>query len=477
LPPLRARLIIDRGEGTESEKEVEIPILEGNLGPRVLDVRGIYAKTGMFTHDPGFTSTSSCTSAITFIDGEAGVLLHRGYAIDDLASNSDYVEVAYLLLNGDLPDQKQYSDFCAMIQHHSMVHEKLKVFIQGFKDSAHPMAVMVGVIGGLSAFYHNDLDITRPEQRALAAVRLIAKMPTIAAMAYKTAQGEPFIYPRHEYSYTENFLYMMFATPCADYRPSRTKAKALDTLLVLHADHEQNASTSTVRIAGSSDANPYACIASGIASLWGPMHGGANEACVAMLSEIGTADKIPEYLAKAKDKADPFRLMGFGHRVYKNHDPRATQMKKMCHAVLDELEETGDFDPELREFLNLAKELEKAALDDEYFIKRKLFPNVDFYSGITLTALGIPTSMFTVIFALGRTAGWISQWKESIEDPVRRISRPRQLYTGTAQRQYPLATRERRNTGDQLGFTQLAEAPTVLEKTPSSGALLQRTGI
>ena len=408
----------------------------GTMGPSVIDVQKLYAQTGHFTFDPGYTSTGSCQSAITYIDGEEGVLLHRGYSIEDLAEHGDYLDVCYLLLNGELPNAKQKQNFERDITYHSMLHEQLMYFYRGFRRDAHPMAVMVGVVGALSAFYHEDTDIKDPAQRRIASFRLIAKMPTIAAHAYKYSVGQPFIYPRNDLAYAENFLHMTFAVPCEDYRVSPVLARAMDRIFILHADHEQNASTSTVRIAGSSGANPYACIAAGIASLWGPAHGGANEAVLNMLQEIETKDKIGEYLKRAKDKSDPFRLMGFGHRVYKNYDPRATVMRKSCHEVLEEL---GNGDEPL---LELAMELERIALEDDYFVEKKLFPNVDFYSGIILKAMGFPTSMFTVLFALARTVGWVAQWKEMIEDPNQRISRPRQLYVGEPARAYiPLAER------------------------------------
>ncbi|MEX0923804.1 MAG: citrate synthase [Rhodovibrionaceae bacterium] len=408
----------------------EFPIIEGSTGPRVVDVRKFYAETEMFTYDPGFTSTGSCDSAITFIDGDNGVLLHRGYKIEDLAEHSDFMDVCYLLLHGELPDAGEKKTFETTITYHTMLHEQMVNFFRGFRRDAHPMAVMVGVVGALSAFYHDSTDITDPHQRMIASHRLIAKMPTIAAMAYKYSIGQPFVYPRNDLAYAENFLQMTFAVPCEDWRKNPVLSRAMDRVFILHADHEQNASTSTVRIAGSSGANPFACIAAGIASLWGPAHGGANEAVLNMLQEIGSKDRIPEFLKRAKDKDDPFRLMGFGHRVYKNYDPRAKVMRKSCHEVLDEL---GVRDEPL---LALAMELEKIALEDEYFVEKKLFPNVDFYSGIILKAMGFPTSMFTVLFALARTVGWVAQWNEMIEDPGHRISRPRQLYTGQTLRDY-----------------------------------------
>jgi citrate synthase len=420
----------------QSGQSCALQVLEGTLGPSVIDIQNLYRRINRFTFDPGFTSTASCASAITFIDGEEGILLHRGYPIEELAANSDYLEVCYLLLHGELPDAKQKAAFEAIITRHTMVHEQLITFFRGFRRDAHPMAIMCGVVGALSAFYHDATDINDPEQRLIAAHRLIAKMPTIAAMAHKYALGQPFMYPRNDLSFAENFLYMTFGVPCEPYQPNPVLSRAMDRILILHADHEQNASTSTVRIAGSSGANPFACIAAGIASLWGPAHGGANEAVLKMLEEIGSKERIPEFIARAKDKDDPFRLMGFGHRVYKHYDPRAAIMRESCHEVLDELG--------IREepLLSLAMELERIALEDDYFIEKKLYPNVDFYSGITMKALRFPTSMFSVLFAVGRTIGWIAQWKEMIEDPVRRIARPRQLYVGPQKRHYlPLEQR------------------------------------
>jgi len=408
----------------------DLPVMDGTLGPRVIDVRRLYADTGMFTFDPGFTSTASCESGITYIDGEDGVLLHGGYAIADLARDSDFMEVCYLLLNGELPTRAQKAKFEHDITYHTMVHEQLLNFFRGFRRDAHPMAVMVGVVGALSSFYHDSTDINDPHQRLIASHRLIAKMPTMAAMAYKYSIGQPFIYPRNDLTYAENFLHMCFAVPAVEYKVPASVSRAMDRIFILHADHEQNASTSTVRLSGSSGANPFACIAAGISSLWGPAHGGANEAVLKMLHEIGTKDRIPEYLSKAKDKDDVFRLMGFGHRVYKNYDPRAGVLKDSCNEVLEDL---GVRDEPL---LALAMELEHIALDDDYFVERKLFPNVDFYSGIILQAMGFPTTMFTVLFALARTVGWIAQWKEMIEDPSQRIGRPRQLYTGHEPRPY-----------------------------------------
>lgn len=404
------------------KEPIELPILKGSAGNDVIDIRTL-GKTGYFTYDPGFLATASCESAITFIDGDLGILEHRGYPIDQLAEKSDYLEVCYLLLNGHLPDRKQFDEFHRVVSKHTMLHEQLVMFYKGFRRDSHPMAIMVGVVGALSSFYHDSLDITNETHREITAFRLISKMPTIAAMSYKYSTGQPFMYPDNTLSYAGNFLRMMFATPCEEYVVNPVLESAMDKILILHADHEQNASTSTVRLAGSSGANPFACIASGIASLWGPAHGGANEACLEMLEEIGTVDKIPEYIAKAKDKNDPFRLMGFGHRVYKNHDPRATVMRKTCHEVLDDLKID---DP----LLDVAMELERIALEDPYFVEKKLYPNVDFYSGIVLRAMGIPRTMFTVIFATSRTIGWISHWKEMLDQPGQKIGRPRQLYTG-----------------------------------------------
>ncbi|MGB0720323.1 MAG: citrate synthase [Bdellovibrionales bacterium] len=407
----------------------DLPVLDGTCGPSVIDVRKLYAETDHFTFDPSFTSTGSCKSRLTFIDGDKGILMHRGYTIEDLAEKSNFMEVAYLLLYGDLPQKKEYEEFDHNITYHTMVHEQVNYFFRGFRRDAHPMAIMCGVVGALSAFYHDSLDIWDPDQREISAHRLIAKIPTLAAMTLKYSLGQPFMYPRNELSYAENFLYMCFGLPAEPYKSNPILANAMDKILILHADHEQNASTSTVRMAGSSQANPFACIAAGIASLWGPSHGGANQAVLEMLDQIGDKKNIPEFLARAKDKDDPFRLMGFGHRVYKNFDPRAGVLKKACDEVLDDL---GVHDPRLE----LAMELERIALEDEYFVDRKLFPNVDFYSGIILKAMGFPTSMFTVLFAVARTVGWISQWKEMIEEPSLRIGRPRQLYTGPAQRPY-----------------------------------------
>jgi len=413
----------------------DLPRVEGTLGAPGFDIRSLYNEGHLLTYDPGFGSTGSCSSKITYIDGEEGVLLHRGYAIGELAEHCDFMEVCYLLLEGELPNAKEKQEFEQAITYHTMLHEQIANFYRGFRRDAHPMAVMVGVVGALSAFYHDSTDIRDPWQRTVASHRLIAKMPTIAAWAFKYALGQPFMYPRNNLTYAENFLQMTFAVPCEDYKVNPTLARAMDRIFILHADHEQNASTSTVRIAGSSGANPFACIAAGIASLWGPAHGGANEAVLMMLSEIGSKDRIPEFIKRAKDKDDPFRLMGFGHRVYKNYDPRAMVMQKSCHEVLGEL---GIDDP----LLDLAMELERIALEDDYFVNHKLFPNVDFYSGIILKSMGFPTSMFTVLFAVARTVGWIAQWREMIEDPQQRISRPRQIYNGAAPREYkPLAAR------------------------------------
>ena len=407
---------------------VEFDVLAGTLGPEVIDVSTL-VKDGYFTYDPGFVSTAACESKITFIDGDKGILLYRGYPIDQLAVKSNFVEVCYLLLNGELPDSLQYDDFCKAINRHTMVHEQIRNFFNGFRRDAHPMAVMVGVVGALSAFYHDKLDIKNPEHRATSALRLIAKTPTIAAMCYKYSVGQPFMPPQNHMSYAENFLHMMFGTPCEDMIPDPVLVRALDRIFILHADHEQNASTSTVRLAGSTGANPFACISAGIAALWGPAHGGANEAALNMLHEIGDVSRIPQYIAKAKDPNDPFRLMGFGHRVYKNYDPRATVMRETCYEVLEAVGAHND------PFFKIAMELEKIALEDKYFVERKLYPNVDFYSGITLSAIGIPTNMFTVIFALARTIGWVAHWNEMISSPYK-LGRPRQLYTGSKERDY-----------------------------------------
>jgi citrate synthase len=417
-------------------KPVDLPILHGTMGPAVLDIRNLYTETECFTFDPGYTSTASCESKITFIDGEKGILLHRGYPIEELAENCTFLQVAYLLMEGEIPTEEEYQAFVKSITFHTMVHEQLRDFYRGFRRDAHPMAVMLGVVGALSAFYYDSLDIHDQRQRMIASHRLIAKMPTIAAMAHKYSIGQPFMYPQNDLGYAENLLYMMFATPTAPFKVNPVIARALNKILILHADHEQNASTSTVRLTGSSGANPFACIAAGIACLWGPAHGGANEAVLNMLTQIGNKDRIPEFIKRAKDKNDPFRLMGFGHRVYKHYDPRASVLRKVCQGVLDEL---GYHDEPL---LELAKELEKIALEDPYFIEKKLYPNVDFYSGIILKAIGIPTCMFTVLFAVARTVGWIAQWMEMIADPTQKIGRPRQLYTGHTLRHYrPSSTR------------------------------------
>lgn len=408
----------------------DLPVRRGTLGPDVIDITSLYQDTDCFTYDPGFTSTASCESKITYIDGDKGILLYRGYPIDQLAEHCTFLETAYLLLYGELPTAEQYEVFKDRITRHTMVHEQMNRFFTGFRRDAHPMAIMVGVVGALSAFYHDSIDIRDPEQREMASVRMIAKMPTIAAMAYKYSAGQPFVYPKNDLDYSANFLRMCFAVPCEEYEVDPVLTRAMRRIFILHADHEQNASTSTVRLAGSSGANPFACISAGIACLWGPAHGGANEAALTMLQEVGTVDRIPEYIQRAKDKNDPFRLMGFGHRVYKNYDPRAKIMQRTCHEVL---EAVGHHDDPI---LKVALELEKIALSDDYFIQKKLYPNIDFYSGITLKALGFPTDMFTVLFAIARTVGWIAQWKEMIGDPLQRIGRPRQLYTGPTERAY-----------------------------------------
>ena len=411
-------------------KEIDLPILSPSVGPDVLDIRKLYAKADVFTYDPGFTSTAACDSTITFIDGNKGELLHRGYPIDQLAEKSHFLEVCYLLLYGDLPSADRLEDFESLVTNHTMLHEQMVYFYRGFRRDAHPMAVMTGVVGAMSAFYHDSTDITDPWQREVASIRLIAKMPTIAAWAYKFSIGQPFVYPRNDLDYASNFLRMCFSVPAEDYEVNPILSRAMDRIFTLHADHEQNASTSTVRLASSSGANPFACIAAGIACLWGPAHGGANQACLEMLREIGSVDRIPEYIARAKDKDDPFRLMGFGHRVYKNFDPRAKVMKQSADEVLGLL--GIDNNPTLQ----VAKELERIAVEDPYFKEKKLYPNVDFYSGIILDAMGFPTSMFTPIFAVARTVGWISQWKEMIADPQMKIGRPRQLYVGETFRDY-----------------------------------------
>ncbi|MEY4210154.1 MAG: type citrate synthase [Pseudomonadota bacterium] len=420
----------------DQDKQFELPILSGSMGPDVIDIRRLYGQSGLFTYDPGFTSTASCTSKITYIDGDQGVLLYRGYPIEQLAERCDFLEVCYLLLNGDLPNGAEMKGFVTTVSQHVMVHEQLSRFYSGFRRDAHPMAVLVGVVGALSAFYHDVMDINSKEDRYMSAIRLIAKMPTMVAMCYKYSIGMPFIYPKRKLGYAENFMRMMMGDPCDDYIPNPVLVRALDRILILHADHEQNASTSTVRLAGSSGANPYACVAAGIACLWGAAHGGANEAVLNMLEEIGDVSRINEYVAKAKDKNDPFRLMGFGHRVYKNYDPRAKLMRETCHEVLDELNLNDD------RLFKLAMELERIALEDSYFVEKKLYPNVDFYSGIVLRALGIPTEMFTAIFAMARSVGWIAQWDEMISDPELKIGRPRQLYQGVTKRDVqPISSR------------------------------------
>ena len=424
-PSEKSVTITDNASG----KSTILPVTSGSVGPDVIDIRKLYAETGMFTYDPGYGATGSCVSGLTYIDGDKGVLLHRGYAIEDLAEKADFLELAYLLLEGELPKPDEKEAFDTAITRHTMVHEQLSIFLRGFRRDAHPMAILCGVTGALSAFYHDSTDIHDPLQRMIASRRLIAKMPTLASMAYKYSLGQPFNYPRNNLKYAENFLHMCFAVPAEDYHVDPILADAMNKIFILHADHEQNASTSTVRLAGSSGANPFACIAAGIASLWGPAHGGANEAVLNMLNQIGHKKNIPEFINKARDKDDPFRLFGFGHRVYKNFDPRAKVLRKACHDVLGKL---GINDP----LLELAMELEELAVNDSYFIEKKLYPNVDFYSGIILKAMGFPTSMFTVLFAVARTVGWISQWKEMIEDPAQRIGRPRQLYTGPVARDY-----------------------------------------
>ncbi|MCB5185652.1 citrate (Si)-synthase [Methylobacillus gramineus] len=424
MKPSKVTLTFDDGSAP-----IELPVLQGNLGPSVIDIRSL-GKHGIFTYDPGFLSTASCDSNITFIDGEQGLLFYRGYPIEQLAEHSDFMEVSYLLMHGELPNAEEKASFTNTILRHSMVHDQLTHIFRGFRRDAHPMAVMVGVVGSLSAFYHEAIDVSDPKNREFAAHRLLAKVPTIAAWSYKYNIGQPFMYPKNRFNYAENFMHMMFATPCEDYEPNPVLAKAFERILILHADHEQNASTSTVRLAGSSGANPFACVAAGIASLWGPAHGGANEATLKMLEEIGDVSRIGEYIKRAKDKTDSFRLMGFGHRVYRNMDPRAAIMRQTCHQVLDEL---GLHDDPM---FKLALELEKIALEDEYFVSRQLYPNVDFYSGIVMRAMGIPNSMFTAIFALARTVGWVAQWNEMMSDPGSRIGRPRQLYTGEVRRDF-----------------------------------------
>jgi citrate synthase len=421
---------------TVDGRELELPVKSGTIGPDVVDIGKLYARTGAFTFDPGFTSTASCESKITYIDGDEGVLLYRGYPIEQLAEQGDFLETCYLMLFGELPTEAQKADFDYRVTRHTMVHDQMNRFFTGFRRDAHPMAVMVASVGALSAFYHDSTDITDESQRMIASMRMIAKMPTLAAMAYKYSIGQPFVYPKNDLDYTSNFLRMCYAVPCEEYEINPVFAKALDKIFILHADHEQNASTSTVRLAGSSGANPFACIAAGIACLWGPAHGGANEAALKMLMEIGKPENVGKYVSKAKDKNDPFRLMGFGHRVYKNYDPRARIMQATTHQVLKELGKTDD------PLLEVAMQLEQIALKDEYFIEKKLYPNIDFYSGITLKAMGFPTDMFTVLFAVARTVGWIAQWAEMIEDPMQKIGRPRQLYVGEPRRDYvPMGSR------------------------------------
>ncbi len=421
--------IIDDATGNK----VQLPLLSPTSGPKTIDIGALYKELGYFTYDPGFMSTASCSSAITFLDGNKGVLQYRGYPIDQLAEHSSYLEVCYLLINGDLPDKQELDDFVNEITNHTMLHEALKRFFSGFRRDAHPMAIMVGVVGALAAFYHEHMDIHDPEHRQITAHRLIAKMPTIAAWSYRYAMGKPFIYPENHLNYTENFLHMMFSMPTEPYKANPLLAKALDLILILHADHEQNASTSTVRLAGSSDANPFAAVAAGIAALWGPAHGGANEAVIRMLMDINDSGKpLQSFVDRAKDKNDSFRLMGFGHRVYKNYDPRAKLIREICHQLLNDMESTA----EQEKLLDTAMALEKVALEDDYFVQRNLYPNVDFYSGIILSAVGIPKNMFTVIFALARTVGWVSQWNEMISEPDQRIGRPRQLYTGASERSF-----------------------------------------
>jgi citrate synthase len=421
---------------TDGTPPVDFPVLSGNVGPDVVDVRALYAKTGKFTYDPGFMSTASCRSSITYIDGDKGILQYRGYPIEQLAEQCTFLEVAYLIMNGELPNKKQLDEFVGIVRRHTMVHEQLNRFYSGFRRDAHPMAVLCGVVGALSAFYHDSINIHDARDREISAFRLIAKLPTITAMTYKYNIGQPFMYPKNALSYVDNFLYMMFGTPCEEYRPNPVLGRAMERILILHADHEQNASTSTVRLAGSTGANPFACISAGIASLWGPAHGGANEAVLKMLAEIGDANQIPAFIKRVKDKDGHAMLMGFGHRVYKNYDPRAKIIQKTCHEVLETLDLKDD------KLFKLALALEKIALEDDYFVKRKLYPNVDFYSGIVYKALGIPVSMFTAIFALARTVGWIAQWNELISDPDQKIGRPRQLFAGAARREFvPMAKR------------------------------------
>jgi citrate synthase len=418
-------------------KSYEFPIYEGTIGPNVLDISTLHHRADIFTYDPGFTSTASCASKITYIDGENGILLYHGYPIEQLAEQGDFLETCYLLLYGELPTEAQKQDFDYRVTRHTMVHEQMSRFFQGFRRDAHPMAIMVGSVGALSAFYHDSTNISDPVQRNIASIRMIAKLPTLAAMAYKYSIGQPFVYPKNDLDYASNFLRMCYAVPCEEYQVNPVLARAMDRIFILHADHEQNASTSTVRLSGSSGANPFACIAAGCACLWGPAHGGANEAALKMLGEIGKVSRIPEYIKRAKDKNDSFRLMGFGHRVYKHYDPRAKIMQKTCHEVLGEMGITDD------PLLDVALELERIALNDDYFIEKKLYPNIDFYSGITLKAMGFPTSMFTALFAVARTVGWIAQWKEMIADPAQKIGRPRQLYTGSQPRDYVLISRRK----------------------------------
>ena len=437
-PSRPTRLAKEHGTATLAvhDQTIEFPVYSGTVGPDVVDISTLFSKAGVFTYDPGFTSSAACKSDITFIDGDKGILLHRGYPIDELAEHGSFLETCHLLLYGQLPNKEQYAQFVNRVTHHTMIHEQMNRFFSGFRRDAHPMAVMVGTVGALAAFYHDSIDIDDPSQRDIASIRMIAKMPTIAATAFKYSIGQPFMYPRNELDYSSNFLQMMFGVPCEPYKVNPILARALDRILILHADHEQNASTSTVRLAGSSRANPFACIAAGIACLWGPAHGGANEAALKMLMEIGTVDRIPEFVKRARDPKDTFRLSGFGHRVYKNYDPRARVMQKTCKEVLDIVGTKND------PLLQVAMELERIALEDDYFVEKKLYPNIDFYSGITLKALGFPTSMFTVLFAVARTVGWIAQWKEMISDPEQKIGRPRQLYIGEGPRDYvPLEER------------------------------------
>ena len=428
MTPSDVKATLSFSDGSPS---MELPIYKGSVGPDVIDIRKLYGQTGKFTYDPGFLSTASCNSKITYIDGDKGELLYRGYPIEQLATNCDFLETCFLLLNGELPNAAEKTEFVNRVTNHTMVNEQMQFFLRGFRRDAHPMAVMTGLVGALSAFYHDSTDINNPEHRKIAAIRLIAKMPTLVAMAYKYSIGQPFVYPKNDLSYTENFMRMMFATPCEDYKVNDVLVRAMDRIFILHADHEQNASTSTVRLCGSSGTNPFAAIAAGVACLWGPAHGGANEAALKMLEEIGSVDNINEFIKQVKDKNSGVRLMGFGHRVYNNYDPRAKLMRETCHEVLEELGLHND------PLFKLAMELEKIALEDEYFVSRKLYPNVDFYSGIVQRALGIPTSLFTCIFALARTPGWISQWEEMITDPEYKIGRPRQLFNGAAARDVP----------------------------------------